>query len=314
MGCTEYQLVNSISVYDDLEGSLVIVLGQRGRICRIRNSDAAFRLLCFLQHKTTISGIISHFPDLTESSLRKGLNLLLSLGIVEVVSNEQRDVRCLIIGCGSIGSHIFRQLSMASLESIVLADKDVVEDSNVFRQDYYPDDVGKRKIDVLASRPSNAGSVIPVYRFIDGRDTLVDTIKEYRINLVIQAADVPSTTGLAMLINEVSDICDVPYIINPGYMGGAMSLPEFFYSNDTYSYAASHYSVKGRRLLQFQKSKLSFRSCSELACLVAQQVDDYAHNRKPSHYGEKGYFDTGDHTWHTEQVIDAVSVAPTGMG
>lgn len=250
----EYQLVDSLSVYDDFEGSLVVVLGQRGRVCRMRYSEVGFRLLSFLQSKATVSDIVKHFPDLTESSVRKGLELLLSLGVVEIVRDKRRDVRCLIIGCGSIGSHVFRQLSMLPLECIVLLDKDFVDDTNICRQDYYPDDVGKRKVDVLASRPSYVESVIPVFQFIDGQDSLADVIGKYCINLVVQAADVPSTAGMARLINMVCDRCGVPYIINPGYTGGAISLPEFFYPNCGYGYVSSHLSVKGRRLLQFQKA------------------------------------------------------------
>ena len=80
----------------------------------------------FLQYKTTIPRNISHFPDPTENSFRKRLRLPLSWDIVQGVSDGQRDVHCLIIGCSSIFSYIFRQLSMVSLESTTLADTDIV--------------------------------------------------------------------------------------------------------------------------------------------------------------------------------------------
>jgi hypothetical protein len=229
---------------------------------------------------------------------------------VEVIDDVKRDVRCLILGCGSIGSHIFRQLSMLSLKKIVLVDKDTVGATNIYRQDYYAEDTGKRKINVLASRPSNADEVSSVFQFVDDEKSLNELILKNHVNLVIQAADVPTTEGMAHLINKACDRCGIPYIVNPGYTGGAVSLPEFFYPNCEYGYTSSHQSLRGKRLLQFQKSKLSYRLCSELACLVTQQVDDYQHYRVPTRYGEKGYFDVRDFAWHTEHITDMLRYEP----
>lgn len=70
-------------------------------------------------------------------------------------------------------------------------------------------------------------------------------------------------------------------------MGNAVSLPEFFYPNDTYQYTSSHDVVPGKVIFRFQHSKLSYRLCSELACLVAQQVEDFRQCTVPTKYGEK---------------------------
>lgn len=64
---------------------------------------------------------------------------------------------------------------------------------------------------------------------------------------------------------QIHNYCNVPYIVNPGYIGNAMSLPEFFYPNLDYSYASSHLSIPGEPVLRFQKNKLSYRFCDELA-------------------------------------------------
>lgn len=51
-----------------------------------------------------------------------------------------------------------------------------------------------------------------------------------------------------------------------------------------------------------KKNKLSYRFCDELACLIAQQVDDYQHHKIPRYYGEKGYFNTIDFKWCTKRM------------
>ena len=55
-------------------------------------------------------------------------------------------------------------------------------------------------------------------------------------------------------------------------------------------------------LLHHESGKLSYRLCSTLGSLVAEQVEDYRCHCCPAHYGEKGYFDIYDYAWHTEQV------------
>ena len=63
-----------------------------------------------------------------------------------------------------------------------------------------------------------------------------------------------------------------------------------------------HLSIPGKPVLRFQKNKLSYRFCDELACLIAQQVDDYRHHKIPKYYGEKGYFNTIDFKWCTKRM------------
>lgn len=87
-----------------------------------------------------------------------------------------------------------------------------------------------------------------------GPHDLVELIQAESINLVIQAADCPTTDDMARIVNKAGDYCNVPYIVNPGYIGNAMSLPEFFYPNLDYSYASSHLSIPGEPVLRFQKT------------------------------------------------------------
>ena len=99
----------------------------------------------------------------------------------------------------------------------------------------------QRKQHLLSHSPDSAGCALQplwlspaqircISDCITTEKQLTTYIKKYNINLVIQAADAPSTNQLAHIINSSCNENHIPYIINPGYMGNAVSLPEFFYS------------------------------------------------------------------------------------
>lgn len=300
-----YQLSDSLSAYDDLQGNIIVMLGRKGQMCTFQYSTGLLRILQTLMDERTFEDITKELPEFTPASLRRTISRLVHLGVVEESSSYERALRCAIIGCGSIGSHVFRQLSTLPLEKILLIDTDTVDGTNVYRQDYYPDDIGLKKTDILSKRSSLIRETSSLEQVISTKEQLISIIQKHNINLVIQAADTPSTDTLARIINAACEECNTCYIINPGYMGSAMSLPEFFFPRCTYSYISSHQTVPGRKLLQFQKSKLNYRLCSELSCLIAEQVEDYRLGRTPKHYGEKGYFDAVDFSWHTRRIITA---------
>lgn len=299
----KYQLSDSLSVYTDSTGLLAIASGRSGQLCSMRYSEELVALLHRLQEPTDLDSLFAAFPQLTPLSIRKAIRRFISLRIVEECSTDVRDIRCMIIGCGSLGSHIFRQISMLNLEKIFLVDTDKVDQSNIYRQDYYAGDLGLFKTQVLSSRPYSNNSVVPLDCFIKNSADLENLLRDNDINLVIQAADTPTTDDIARMINQACDTCSVPYIVNPGYLGNAVSLPEFYYPNSGYSYMSSHQTMPGRLLFRFQKSKINYRLCSMIACLVAQQVEDYQHHRIPIHYGEKGHLNCDDYSWHTECIL-----------
>jgi sulfur carrier protein ThiS adenylyltransferase len=56
-----------------------------------------------------------------------------------------------IAGCGGLGSNAAIALARAGVGRLILADRDLVEESNLNRQCYFLSDVGKVKVDALAS-------------------------------------------------------------------------------------------------------------------------------------------------------------------
>lgn len=56
-----------------------------------------------------------------------------------------------IAGCGGLGSNAAVALVRAGVGRLILADHDVVEASNLNRQHYFQEDIGKKKVEALAA-------------------------------------------------------------------------------------------------------------------------------------------------------------------
>ena len=55
-----------------------------------------------------------------------------------------------IAGCGGLGSNAAVSLVRAGIGRLIIADHDVVEESNLNRQYYFQSDIGKKKVEALA--------------------------------------------------------------------------------------------------------------------------------------------------------------------
>ena len=67
-----------------------------------------------------------------------------------------------IAGCGGLGSNAAVALVRAGIGSLIIADFDIVEESNLDRQYYFRDDIGKFKVDALAKHLKNINPAVDV--------------------------------------------------------------------------------------------------------------------------------------------------------
>lgn len=81
-----------------------------------------------------------------ESLFRQGVSQF--LGQQELCRLES--VRIGVAGCGGIGSNAALLLARSGIRQFLLVDFDRIEASNLNRQQYFPEDVGQFKADVLA--------------------------------------------------------------------------------------------------------------------------------------------------------------------
>lgn len=63
-----------------------------------------------------------------------------------------RAARVAIAGCGGLGSNVALMLARSGVEHFLLIDHDVVDTSNLNRQQFWPEDVGRPKVEALAAR------------------------------------------------------------------------------------------------------------------------------------------------------------------
>ena len=153
------------------------------------------------------------------------------------------DARCLVVGCGALGSMSSEHLARAGVGHITIIDRDIVELENLQRQILFSEaDIGKTKataaqehLKAINSKieveglvedlnPRNAGSII------QGMDVVVDGTDNmetrYLINDVCVKEKIPwvyggavSTYGMSMNIipeDTACLICAFPHIPKPG--------------------------------------------------------------------------------------------------
>src|SRR5512133_1850392 len=70
-----------------------------------------------------------------------------------------------IAGCGGLGSNAAVALARAGVGTLIIADHDVVEASNLNRQHYFVQDIGLKKIDALSAHLKNINPDIEIFGF-----------------------------------------------------------------------------------------------------------------------------------------------------
>jgi len=79
---------------------------------------------------------------------------ILEEGLLHYITREQLDklhnTTVLIIGAGGLGSNVAFILVRSGIQQLILVDHDTVAPSNLNRQTYFPNDVGRQKVEALA--------------------------------------------------------------------------------------------------------------------------------------------------------------------
>ena len=253
----KYLLSDALCIYAR-DGEIQIIKGQAGEIYHFRYTESFLRLLQLLRHPITLEELHQSLQSVSVESLNSILLQLKSMGLIDVESTSKRDTRIMLIGLGSLGSHIFTHLSTLPLQSLLIVDNDRVDETNLFCQVFFTEDCGKGKTDVLISRPTLIQQVEAANTIIQSSDDINKLLDMYQCNLIIQAGDRPSTGELAMMVCDASEKRSIPYIINPGYIGGAVVFPEFYFSGRPYTYRSSHHSWNSHLIFQYQRDKNLF--------------------------------------------------------
>lgn len=135
----------------------------------------------------------------------------------DIVNNAVSNACIAVCGLGGLGSNIASMLARLGVGKLILIDYDVVEPTNLNRQDYYISDIGKSKSLVMSERIKNINPYIEV-KCIDVKLT-ADNIMDYvgTADIVVEAFDNPECK--AMLVDTVMTCSDIYVVASSGMAG-----------------------------------------------------------------------------------------------
>lgn len=129
-------------------------------------------------------------------------------------------VRVAVLGCGGLGSNVAMMLVRAGVRRLVLVDHDLVEASNLDRQLFFLDQVGRRKTEALADT---------LRRIEPGLDLAIETVRMRHGNVAALCAGcdavaeaVDSAEGKVMVLDALAEgLPGVPVVTVSGLAGCA---------------------------------------------------------------------------------------------
>ncbi|MDA3884170.1 MAG: sulfur carrier protein ThiS adenylyltransferase ThiF [Candidatus Delongbacteria bacterium] len=135
-------------------------------------------------------------------------------GMTEVLSRSTVG----IAGCGGLGSNAAVALVRAGIGSLVIADHDIVESSNLNRQYFFSDDVGKKKVKALEEKLLQINPQCSI-KVVDKKLEKHDICHVFsKVDILIEAFD--KAESKQWLIEEWSTVYPKRPIISGNGLGG----------------------------------------------------------------------------------------------
>ncbi|QAR32225.1 sulfur carrier protein ThiS adenylyltransferase ThiF [Geovibrio thiophilus] len=134
------------------------------------------------------------------------------------VHEKMKKAKIAVAGLGGLGSNIAVSLARMGAGDMLLADYDVVEPSNINRQQYFVDQIGMKKTDALRA---NLERINPYasYTYKDIFLTEENTAEIFKgYDVIIEAIDKAETK--AMIIRECAAKCRDSFIIGASGLAG----------------------------------------------------------------------------------------------
>ncbi|WP_339163039.1 ThiF family adenylyltransferase [Siminovitchia sp. FSL W7-1587] len=214
-------------------------------------------LLKVMEEKRSLKEIIYEVklvnPEITENDITNAIKLLLEDGIVfevsgkltqiesynrnqrqidffneydssrggEIIQKELSSKKAVIIGLGGIGSWVITTLAMAGINHFVILDGDIVEESNLTRQNLYTyNDIGRKKVDVVKHkiRMLNQEAQVDTFDMFCHQDTDIHSVVNGS-DIVISCIDEPSVTETGKWVSRAAQDLKIPHIVSGGYLG-----------------------------------------------------------------------------------------------
>lgn len=194
----------------------------------------------------------------------------------------------MVLGCGSIGTHVAWNLAAMGIGKLVLVDFDRVEESNINRQLLFDiDDVGKLKTEVLKDKLSKidlTGKIIAENLRITDEKMLEALCEKYNCDLIVKSADTPEE--FPVWLDHVCEKHKMKYVsgtmtgtyfaVGPTYLADGESVG---YSK-MFSQSADYKIIAGRRpSISIQLSYAGALMSAE-ACRILLNLKNYQYVNK----------------------------------
>lgn len=124
-----------------------------------------------------------------------------------------------IIGMGAVGSFMATYLAKAGVGNLVLVDNDSVDLSNIHRQYFFEDGIGKSKVEELKLEIKNINPEVIVNVISDKLDEHFferNNIPD-QLDLIVNCADEPSVDQTSRIIAQYCMSKSIPHIVGGGY-------------------------------------------------------------------------------------------------
>jgi len=137
--------------------------------------------------------------ELTNEDMQRFSRQIMLEEIGFVGMEKLRDAKVCVVGVGGIGNPIVSQLAAMGVGKLKIVDRDVVEISNLHRQQLYnEDDIGKVKVEVAAERLKKINSHVEI-------EAIPLSITKYNAESIVKGVDI---------IIDALDSVDARYALN----------------------------------------------------------------------------------------------------
>ena len=108
-----------------------------------------------------------------------------------------------IAGCGGLGSNVAIALARIGIGKLILVDFDVVEPTNLNRQQYFVDDIGKRKVDALEAKLKMINPFLQIEKHYEKLNGINVKIIFEEAHVIVEAFD--KVSEKAMLVKSFTE-------------------------------------------------------------------------------------------------------------
>jgi len=159
-----------------------------------------------------------HFSSKTAVPNETEFESLLAARHTPKVHEKVKGATVGIAGLGGLGSNIAAMLTRLGIGKLVIADMDTVEPTNLNRQNYFVDDIGKNKTDATRSMLKRMNPFVKVEEHTVKLDP--ENIREIFKDCSIVCEAFDSVSEKVMLVNTISEeLPDVDIIVGSGMAG-----------------------------------------------------------------------------------------------